>query len=322
MSLNKHSLTDLEYLSELAHTDTPLLQKDLDQLNLRIKKRVNSHKLIHSILKFSILLFIGITVFFSVYNKQTIHPSLYQRSIESESSEPSHVRPEHSISLELPLVTKNHIKDKFEAPLRQQIQYDSIINLNSLSYTQLNSEDSLSDRDILYSPNASIKYLHDLKIANYNAYYFEFKRKVNIGNGVPANLSGDGSTSPRDESLNRFYYLHEAIDEAMNYYKQQKFKQCLLTLNTISEYSPNDVNCLFYKGMCYFQLKQYIDSYTYLKLAYEHPINVFREEAQFYMACSAYRGENKERGYVILKQIAEGKGFYSVKAQLTLQAAN
>ncbi len=314
MQPNKNIPTDLEHLAELGYDSFPNAEKDVEQLKQTIKTRYGSNAgLSGSFIALVIGLFIGITVFFTIYNTPLLFPSRYE-NIADKNSLMNEVK---NVTLDTIQVisqskTPHLISEKFIEP----IEVDSITNVDHLDGARISvlTKDPILKTDLKYAPNAPIIYLHDLKIANYHAYYFEAQKMIIVGQHVDpdkANRTDQGSLTKMPPN----YYLHEAIDDAMKLFKKQKYQECLSLLNTVSEKSKDDVNCDFYKGMCYYYLKNYEASYTSLNLAGANKINVFLEESEFYMALSAIKAGRSEEGQKKLLEIASNKGFYASKAQ-------
>jgi TolA-binding protein len=86
----------------------------------------------------------------------------------------------------------------------------------------------------------------------------------------------------------------------------------------ISEIVPDDINCKFYSGMCYYFKKDFKSAIRNFNECISHSNNTFLNEAQFYKALSLNESGNKEEAKTLLKQIAAEGGFYSQKAMLLL----
>ena len=53
------------------------------------------------------------------------------------------------------------------------------------------------------------------------------------------------------------YFLHEEFADALLAFKKGNYGQSIYSLNVISGYNDNDINCNFYLGMSYYYKKNY-----------------------------------------------------------------
>lgn len=313
---NKH-MNDLDYLAQLGFEAVPTSDEEIHELTGKIRNNLGGLKAFKNyVYALSIGLFIGITLFFAIYNKAVIYPSTKQ-----QFETPSIITESKTIQLDTVAVTeksmsKTNFTDKFiettEPALTTNVTAE---NLQSIEPNNLNPVKETGADQIKFTPNASYIFLHDLKIANYQLYYFNAQQNISINTGLPANYSQKNEQTTVSKKLDRNYYLHEAINDAMGLFKKQKFADCLNLLQTINEYNSNDVNCAFYKGMCAYYLKNYNLAYEQLRMAYINPINVFQEESQYYMALSALALGQTDEGNKMLLDIENANGFYAQKAK-------
>lgn len=321
MAQNNKHIDDLEYLSQLGFETVTISDSEINELQEKVRAKFgNAAQFKNYLYALSIGLFICITLFFAIYNTAHIYPS------QTQTSTPSSVLTENNpILLDTVSITektKNEspaFKDKFIEPSEMSVSnLEQAENLMPIE-TEINSTSESNTSAIKYAPNASFIFLHDLKIANYHVYYFNAQQNINMNTGLPANYSSKEEQQIGSKKLDRNYYLHEAINDAMALFKKQKFTECLNLLNTINEYNSSDVNCQFYTGMCAFYLKNYALAYEKLNLASNNTINVFQEESNYYLALTAIQLNKGDEANKMLLDIVNSNGFYANKAKEALK---
>ena len=320
MPHNKNIHNDLEHLAELGYDQFPGAEKDVEELKQKIKTRSGTRALTgNTFLVVAISLFLGITFFFVIYNSPVIFPSQYEVLAEKTKQ---HII--QQITLDTIDVSgkakmaKTQPTEKFTEPL----DLDSSKNFGNAEELEVINEITVGGNsidpdnlDLKYSPNAPYIYLYDLKIANYNGYYFKTPQRVVVHGSLEANKDSRNHEDPATQMPYREYYLHDVIKDAMRLFKQKDYSQCITLLDLISEFSTNDVNCEFYRGMCYYYLQNHEAAYKQLKLSYANKINVFEEETCFYLALTALKTNKDEEAKNLLNKVANNKGFYAKKAQ-------
>lgn len=318
---NKH-IDDLDYLAQLGFEAVPTSDSDINELSSKLRTHFGGlRSIINYFYALAIGLSIGITLFFTIFNRAVIYPSQTQIT-----PSPSLMTETNTIQLDtISIINKptNTIsfKDKFVEMNETELLLSntSAEALPSIETTSLNQTNETSIGQIKTTPNAGFIFLHDLKIANYHIYYFKSQQNIIFNGGLPANYSQKSDQATQTKKLDRNYYLHEAINDAMALFKKQKFADCMNLLQVINEYNSNDVNCQFYMGMCAYYLKNYNVAHENLRMAYSNSINVFQEEAHYYLALSGMALGQEVEANKMLLDIVNGNGFYSSKAKEQLK---
>lgn len=319
MPHNKNINTDLEHLSELGYDQFPGAEKDVEELKQKIKTRSGTRVTGNTFLVIAISLFLGITFFFLIYNSPVIFPSQYEVLAEKTKQQIiQHITLDTIDVSGKAKRTKTQPTEKFTEPL----ELDSSLNFGKAEELEIINEITVGDAsvdhnnlDLKYSPNAPYIYLYDLKIANYNGYYFKTPQRVVVHGSLEANKDSRNHEDPATQMPYREYYLHDVIKDAMRLFKQKEYAQCITLLDLISEFSTNDVNCEFYRGMCYYYLQNYEAAYKQLKLSHANKINVFEEETSFYLALTALKTNKDAEAKSLLVKVVNNKGFYAKKAE-------
>jgi hypothetical protein len=316
MQPDKKIITDLEHLSKMGYEAFPGSENDVETLKQKVKARARTS--VFNSAGFMALMigsFIGITCFFTIYNSPVLFPSRFE-SLTQKTKEK--IIKEISLdTISIAAATKKVAIENFSEPahLDSSLAFGKAEQLDIINEISVGNSIDPANADLKFSPNSPYIYLYDLKVANYNGYYFKTPQRVVVHGGLDANKDSRSMQDPGTQMPYREYYLHEVIKEAMRSYKEGQFESCISKLDLISQFSKNDVNCDFYRGMSYFQLGNNTQAYTYLSSTLTNPINVFVEEAGFYKAMAASRLGKDAEAKQLFSSIADNKGFYSKKAE-------
>ncbi|MCC6370380.1 MAG: tetratricopeptide repeat protein, partial [Bacteroidia bacterium] len=193
-----------------------------------------------------------------------------------------------------------------------------LLNLAPHNITEKGIQTTAADK-LKFAINSPITYLHDLKITDYQKLYFKrvFSSRET---GIPAAFADRDdmwSGQPRLKA-NATDYLHEEISRAMNHFRKRDYNACIYSLNLVSGFNENDVNCSFYLGMCYYYKTNYDRAQLYFNQCLENSNNAFYQEARYYKALTLSESGNSSEAISLLKQIAEDDDFYSLKAKEVL----
>ncbi len=108
------------------------------------------------------------------------------------------------------------------------------------------------------------------------------------------------------------------MDAAMGKYAIGDRQGCIEDLFFLLRQHPDDVNALFYAGLCAYELGLNGRAINYLDRAQHHPIDTFEEEAQWYHALAVDRGHGRAEALPLIQVVAERKGFYALRAAALL----
>ncbi len=161
--------------------------------------------------------------------------------------------------------------------------------------------------------NRQLLFLHDLKLVHPKELY---------GNDPALELSDEHvaarfADAARRDSLRAQDVLlsyTEFMDEALYRFSNNDHKGCLDDLRFVLSQYPDDVNALFYAGLCSYNLGLYERARTFLQRAATHPVNVFDEEASWYHALTLDRMDDPG-SIAAYQRVANGGGFYSELAK-------
>lgn len=313
---------DLSYYSSYAVENGLLKETDINELLLRIDKRSgNSFFQGPGILVVLSAVFLGLTVFFMVYENSKTHPSQYQVFREP-------IQNLNNISLMIPedMEPVDKVKPEYHRE-HFSIQHsgeqitikETDENMPVKEITQLEVPVATVNEEPLlnYIPNAPVIFIKDLKVANYKSYYFKNNQSIDVFNtGVSAQF--ENKNEIQNNLLNKInernVYAHEIIKEAMINFEDKDYGNCIASLELLLNYNKHDVNALFYSGMSFFYLGNYHKAQYYFDETLNNDINVFQQEAEFYKALCLLRNKKPEEAKALLSSIVAKKMFYSKRA--------
>lgn len=158
-------------------------------------------------------------------------------------------------------------------------------------------------------------YLNNLKLIDYRAY----RKRPNLTieslqlSGVPADKEKKDEILKDNQLVDMEIAYHDYIDKTTVLLDKADYKQALARLNIILSHYPDDLNALFYSGLCYYNLGEYNRSAEMFKLCLTSKFNNFDEEAEWMLAKSYEANGEVEKAKAIYRLIKERGGYYSGK---------
>ena len=162
-----------------------------------------------------------------------------------------------------------------------------------------------------------LMYLHDLKLVDPKELYAHTAMLAITDQGVDARFSDNDARDAAQQNQRLMPYT-EYMETAMNKFAHNDHKGCLQDLQRVLDQYPNDVNALFYSGLCCYNLGSYQRAKRLLFAAATHSITVFNEEADWYHALTLDHTGDAEEAKAAMIRIAEQNGFYSERAKKEL----
>ncbi len=318
---------DLNYLSSVAFEQFNVTNTDIDKLNVLIDKKTGRTPGNFNTIIVSLLcgLFIGISVFFVIFQKSKTHPSVFQL-IEPEK--PQHalntVNPSDTIFPETkPVIAKdiehyNSVSDQIEeTPVT--IDVPEPMNSKAIEFPEPKPENN-EEIILSFSPNAPVVFINNLKVTNYRLYYFKQSRSIDlsVNSGLSAQYENKGAVENNRFNYSDNYLAHKIIQRAMKLFNTKHYVNCIEELNLLYDFNKNDANAQFYLGMCYYLTGKYSLAQTYFQKNLDTDNNIFHQESDFYLALCLLNTNQTDKAVEQLKSIVTGKGFYSTRAKEVL----
>lgn len=162
-----------------------------------------------------------------------------------------------------------------------------------------------------------LMYLHDLKLVDPSELYTADPILIDGPEHLTADLP-DATAREKHTEQQRYLRYTPFMDVAMAKFARNDHRGCLEELRFLLAQYPNDVNALFYAGLCSYNLGLYDKAERFLGRAATHPIAVFDEEALWYQALAMEHTGEETEAREIFQRIANEGGFYAERARRKL----
>lgn len=230
------------------------------------------------------------------------------------------------------MITEQEIDDAIEQPESLLVGHEvEALHARSVSQERVERErvepmESRSrgvDRDheqqaprALGNPRSSVQlvFLHDLKLVDPRELYSGNATMRMADAGVKARYADAVAQQRAGQEVITMSYM-EFMDAAMERFSRSDHKGCLDDLRFVLNQYPDDVNALFYAGLCAYNLGLYDRARALLHRAATHPVDVFDEEATWYHALTLERLGEKDAAREAFARIASQDGFYAGAAK-------
>ncbi|MFK8038210.1 MAG: tol-pal system YbgF family protein [Crocinitomicaceae bacterium] len=226
-----------------------------------------------------------------------------------------------------------------------QIQHEKIVQDFTENQTYHLETDSVSDDIILVDPNQLIfeealpeiiitkqerkiitypyRYYYDMAVVDYARFENREKlinKTVYTFSGLDASFESDSARNNHDliEQTVQVSYL-EYLEETIYYFSKDKYKNALKRLNTISLQYKNDLNALFYGGLCYYNLGKFDKALESFKKVLQLKEGPFVEESKWYEAKTLLKLKRTKETKTLLAEIIMFNGYYAEQAATLLR---
>lgn len=205
-----------------------------------------------------------------------------------------------------------------EATAREAFTVERLEGIPTALDTSIEPISPKATRSKRYS--IQLMYLHDLKLVEprelYRADPLLFEDERHVGANFPDREAQHTAQEPQ-----RLVKYTPYMDGVMAKFARNDHKGCLEDLRFLLRQYPNDVNALFYAGLCSYNLGMNERAREFLHRAATHPIGVFDEEAVWYHALTLSRLGEHAAAKEAYERIASDGGFYAERASAKLRSA-
>ncbi len=164
-------------------------------------------------------------------------------------------------------------------------------------------------------------YLSDLKLVDYRAYRtrpeIPSEQITFMGTSADQEKKQTLHDNPEWKSIDIPY--HDYLSQTMEQFKAGNFKQALNRANAILEFYPNDINALFYGGLCYYNLSEMDQAVNAFQQVIANQFSNFDEEALWYLANAYDLKNDKVKAKELFQAIVAQKGYYAKQAEKMLR---
>jgi tetratricopeptide (TPR) repeat protein len=166
-------------------------------------------------------------------------------------------------------------------------------------------------------PSLQLLYLYDLKLVDPTELYSKEPILTTEPEHVPARFA-DGQQQRANDAQQITMPYTAFMDAALEKFARNDHKGCLEDLRFLMRQYPDDVNALFYAGLCCYNLGLNTRALDLLQRAAAHAVPVFDEEAGWYHALTLERSGRAEEARNEFQRISAAEGFYAAQARARL----
>jgi len=267
----------------------------------------------------------------SILNEEQAKPTVHQKSV----FKPQEIE---MIPMELETLKVIHPNEQVQSKeLEDQFSDNTSYVINEKLKPQLDNIDIKIDPKLVEdnAPKIVAKKLFNQKNYPYIFFYHlavldysVYENREKIVKKTTFKLSGVSADFESAEAKNQPELIAETknvpyldyLEETMYYFSKNKYKYALKRLNIIGEQYKNDLNSMFYGGMCYFNLGDYQKALAAFDSIILLNVGPFHEEAKWYKAKTLIRLEEIEKAEEVLLDIVAENGFYKNQALVLLKS--
>jgi TolA-binding protein len=245
---------------------------------------------------------------------------------------------EKSIKQTLPVMTKNGDdlqklrlleKEKTSLNKKDNASLIRISNNNQVSQN-INKLDQELNKMSLLQPKILTKfntktvigkqgievYMIDYKTLDYRAYRKKSTKPIDplsLANATPANSAEKNQIYSENQEVEYNYFNY--LQETMKLFSKKMYGMALSNFNHILNNYPDDVNALFYGGLCHFEQNQFKESMVFFDLARKSSFINFREESEWFLLLCYIESNDLNNARLLRNEIINSNGFYAKKAK-------
>lgn len=183
----------------------------------------------------------------------------------------------------------------------------------------------IEDREVKLTEQRMAKevYYHHLKAIDYSQYRSKPEVKIEqiILSGVPANYETEEDIQAVTETRTKTVMIPymDYLERTLGYLEKEKWKLALSRCEEILSSYPDDINAIFYSGLCYYNLQQYQKACDRFSSCVQLNWANFNEEATWYLAKSRLANKEKSIAKELFTAIRDNKGYYAKQAEKILK---
>ncbi|MBI5219509.1 MAG: tetratricopeptide repeat protein [Bacteroidia bacterium] len=247
----------------------------------------------------------------SVHKKETIPVKILS---DNEIKEARVIEKEKQITYRVALKNQPEtvVENKSENTTVNSISSKPVYNVSDENKS-LNRDNIIGNSKIVRS-NFPITYILDLKVADYTKMH-RTRIKLSGNSGVDAKFENRESSSSgsKENETGDIPYI-KFLGDALQKFVGSDYKSALKDFNIILSRYSDDLNALFYGGLCLYNLQKHDKAIEFFDKAIDSDITTFYQEAKWYKALSLQQKEDIESAKKLLKEIISEEGFYAERA--------
>lgn len=165
-----------------------------------------------------------------------------------------------------------------------------------------------------YRSNHYFTYLQEYKVVDYR-----YDKRLNIQKRIiPTNniehTNYSGSLFQNTKEYTYVAFLEDALEKIQN----KNYYNAIDDFDIILDQYPNDLNAVFYKAICFYELNNNDKSMKLFDFALNNKINTFHEDAKWYSSMILKEEKQYAASEKVLEEIVLENGYYGVQAKKEL----
>ena len=163
------------------------------------------------------------------------------------------------------------------------------------------------------------RYFYDMAVVDYGRFENREKlihKTVYTLSGVDASFESESARNNQElvvKTVQVGYLTY--LEETLYYFSKDRYKNALKRLNIISSHFKNDLNAMFYGGLCYYNLGEFDTALQEFNAILSLKQGPFTEEAQWYKAKTLLKLERNRAAKKLLAEIILVNGYYAEQAK-------
>ncbi|HNQ69305.1 MAG TPA: hypothetical protein PKN32_13065 [Bacteroidales bacterium] len=165
-----------------------------------------------------------------------------------------------------------------------------------------------------YNSNHYYTYINNYKVVNYI-----YDKRINTKHTdipthflVPDEQSDDLAISKTNCNYDDF------LRQTLNQMDEKNFEEAIQGFDIILSQYPSDVNAIFYKALCLYEINQNDNSLKLFELTLSNRINTFHQESKWYKSMILKEQKQYAATEKVLLEIINDNGYYGVQAKSEL----
>ena len=224
-----------------------------------------------------------------------------------------------SIDLEnvAPLENKNMVQNTVSGTIENLKNTSTHIDHYTSPMSTLNPKivNNTNTKEVVGTVGMEV-FILQYKILDYRHYRKSKPKNVDpieLTNGTPANSEEKQLLNQENEQIEYNYFIY--LKETMKLFDQKSYAVALENFHAILKFYPEDINALFYSGLCYFEQKQFTKSIAFFDQTSKNSFLNFKEESEWFLLQCYVETKNSVKAKSLQNDIINGNGFYAKRAK-------
>lgn len=163
-------------------------------------------------------------------------------------------------------------------------------------------------------PSRKLLFFFDLKLVHPKELY-PIDPVLELADGSVDARFSDAQAKTDADPLDQAVAYERFFKAAMGKFSRGDRQGCLEDMFILLEDHPEDVNALFYAGLCCHDLGLFPRAASLLDRARQHEVDTFIEESEWYHALAVERSRGRAEALPLFNAVVERDGFYAQRAR-------